>query len=815
MFLKSCILMLLFTFCSSRDTISMNQRLKDGEVLISNEGKFVLGFFTPGNSNSRYLGIWYQKVPGQIVVWIANRDSPLNDSTGVLSLNKYGNLVLNGSSEPEATLWSTNVTAEASDSRVAQLLDTGNLAVVHNVSKEIVWQSFDHPTDTLLPGMKVGMNRKTGMQWFIISRKSADNPGTGEFIYKLNPNGAPQFFLYQGSKPYWRSAPRPWKNNLSSEHNYTYVINQDEIYESYALVDQSIVTRFVLDPSGTVKRTIWASRENLWQEYWSAPMYRCERYGECGAYGKCSPNIDSFECTCLPGYEPRYPSEWSKRDGSGGCVRKRLNKSSVCGNGEGFVKVTPLKIPDSSVGSWVSMSMSRIDCENVCLANCSCTAYSSVDFGSKGTACLAWYGDLVDTMENEDESYDLYVRVDATELAEYSRSKSILHKKGMMAILVSSIAVPIAVIIVAYCMWLQKKRKKKGALLYLKHIITPNALVERSHSDLPLFKINSIFAATDRFAPANKLGEGGFGSVYRGQLPNGQEIAVKRLAKSSGQGIEEFKNEVTLIAKLQHRNLVKLLGCCIEGAEQMLIYEYLRNKSLDFFLFDQTRQVLEWRKRLGIIVGIARGILYLHRDSRLRIIHRDLKTSNILLDEEMNPKISDFGMARIFQGNQVQDRTTRVVGTYGYMSPEYVVFGKYSIKSDVYSFGVIVLEVISGMRNNGSYQDALALTLMGHVWELWREGRALEVVDSFIRDSYIPEEVLRCIQIGLLCVQVDAEDRPTISEVLRMLNRETALPYPKEPAFVSRKSCSSYSNSQEAEGVCSVNEITQSVVDAR
>ncbi|KAJ8761558.1 hypothetical protein K2173_004334 [Erythroxylum novogranatense] len=586
MFLKSCILMLLFTFCSSRDTISINQMLKDGEVLISNEGKFVLGFFTPGNSNRRYLGIWYQKVPGQIVVWIANRDSPFNDSSAVLSLNKYGNLVLYDSSEPEASLWSTNVTAEASDSRVAQLLDTGNLAVVHNVSKEIVWQSFDHPTDTLLPGMNNGMSRKTGKQWFIISRKSVDDPGTGEFIYKLNPKGVPQFFVYQGSKPYWRSAPRPWKSQLSSEQNYTYVFNQDEIYESYALVDLSIITRFVLDPSGTVKKITWASRENLWQENWSAPMYRCERYGECGAYGKCSPNnINRFECTCLPGYEPRYPSEWSKRDASGGCVRKRLNTSSVCRNGEGFVKVTPLKVPDSSVGVWVSMSMSRTDCENVCLANCSCTAYSSVDFGSKGTACLAWYGDLMDTMENEDESYDLYVRVDAIELAEYSRSKSILHKKGMMAILVSSIAVPIAVIIAAYCMWLQKKRKKEGALLYLKHITTPNALVERSHSDLPLFKINSIFAATDRFAPANKLGEGGFGSVYRGQLPNGQEIAVKRLAKSSGQGIEEFKNEVTLIAKLQHRNLVKLLGCCIEGEEQMLIYEYLRNRSLDFFLF--------------------------------------------------------------------------------------------------------------------------------------------------------------------------------------------------------------------------------------
>ncbi|KAJ9563281.1 hypothetical protein OSB04_008441 [Centaurea solstitialis] len=211
----------------------------------------------------------------------------------------------------------------------------------------------------------------------------------------------------------------------------------------------------------------------------------------------------------------------------------------------------------------------------------------------------------------------------------------------------------------------------------------------------------TIEAATRNFHEDNKVGEGGFGGVYEGVLPNGRKIVVKRLSKGSGQGAQEFKNEVMLLAKLQHRNLVRLLGFCLEAEEKILIYEYVPNKSLDYFLFDPTKQgQLDWTTRCKIIGGIARGMLYLHEDSRLRIIHRDLKASNILLDEEMNAKISDFGMAGIFCVNQTQARTNRIAGTFGYMSPEYAMHGKFSMQSDVFSFGVLVLEIISGKRNN-------------------------------------------------------------------------------------------------------------------
>ncbi|XP_058072799.1 cysteine-rich receptor-like protein kinase 10 [Magnolia sinica] len=335
--------------------------------------------------------------------------------------------------------------------------------------------------------------------------------------------------------------------------------------------------------------------------------------------------------------------------------------------------------------------------------------------------------------------------------------------------------------------------------------------------ELPIINFATIQAATYNFSDENKLGEGGFGPVYKGMLSDGKDIAVKRLSRSSGQGLEEFKNEVTLIAKLQHRNLVRLLYYCIERGEKMLIYEYMPNTSLDAFLFDPIKRAqLSWERRQNIVGGIAKGLVYLHEDSRLRIIHRDLKASNVLLDHEMNPKISDFGMARFLGGNQSQVNTNRVVGTYGYMAPEYAMGGLFSVKSDIYSFGVLLLEIISGKRNRSPHLPEDAQSLLIYAWEMWCNGRAMELIDPLLAESCPTSEVFRWIHIGLLCVQQDAADRPTISFVILMLGSESMkLPQPTQPGFFFARAAVESDKSAASAKICSNNDVTISTLEPR
>ncbi|RVW86377.1 G-type lectin S-receptor-like serine/threonine-protein kinase RKS1 [Vitis vinifera] len=792
----------------STDTITPNQPLRDGDLLVSKQSRFALGFFSPRNSTLRYIGVWYNTIREQTVVWVLNRDHPINDSSGVLSINTSGNLLLH---RGNTHVWSTNVSISSANATVAQLLDTGNLVLIQNDGNRVVWQGFDYPTDSLIPYMKLGLDRRTGFNRFLTSWKSPTDPGTGKNSLTINASGSPQFFLYQGSKPLWRSGNWNgfrWSGVPTMMHgtivNVSFLNNQDEISYMYSLINVWLPTTLTIDVDGYIQRNSWLETEGKWINSWTVPTDRCDRYGRCGLNGNCDNSRAEFECTCLAGFEPKSPRDWSLKDGSAGCLRKEGAK--VCGNGEGFVKVEGAKPPDTSVAR-VNTNMSLEACREGCLKECSCSGYAAANVSGSGSGCLSWHGDLVDTRVFPEGGQDLYVRVDAITLA----VKRFPCEEGDDGSFggggycdYGSVGLHILVLKEE-----DERERKTNKMLYNSRLgatwlqDSPGAKEHdesTTNSELQFFDLNTIAAATNNFSSENELGRGGFGSVY----------------KDSGQGKEEFKNEATLIAKLQHVNLVRLLGCCITEEEKMLVYEYLPNKSLDSFIFDETKKsLLDWRKRFEIIVGIARGILYLHEDSRLRIIHRDLKASNVLLDAEMFPKISDFGLARIFRGNQMEGNTNRVVGTYGYMSPEYAMEGLFSTKSDVYSFGVLLLEIITGRKNSTYYQDNPSMSLIGNVWNLWEEDKALDLIDPSLEKSYPADEVLRCIQIGLLCVQESITDRPTMLTIIFMLGNNSALSFPKRPAFISKTTHKGEDLSCSGEGLLSVNNVTMTVLQPR
>ncbi|EOA17874.1 hypothetical protein CARUB_v10006283mg [Capsella rubella] len=780
--------------------------VSNNRTIVSPGGLFELGFFKPGTSSRWYLGIWYKKTPEETFVWVANRDRPLPNAMGTLKLSDTNLVLLDHSN---TLVWSTNLTrGDRRSSVVAELLANGNLVLRYSSNSNpsgFLWQSFHFPTDTLLPQMKLGWDRKTGRNIFLRSWRSSDDPSTGKFSYRLETRSFPEFFIWQTDVPMYRSGP--WDgvrfSGMVEMRDLDYMVynftdNQEEVVYTFLMTNHDIYSRLTMSPSGSLQQITWKDEDRILS--WLSPTDPCD--------------------ACIKGFEPKIQEAWAVNDGTSGCVRKtRLS----CTSGDGFFKLKNTKLPDTT---WtiVDKSIDVEECKKRCLSNCNCTAYANTDIRNGGSGCVIWTGVLKDIRNYPATGQELYVKLARADLEDGNR-------KGKVIGLIVGIT---------FCFWRRKQKQARAIpapfayeernqdLLNNWMVISSRSHFSRENRtdelELPLMEIEAIIIATNNFSHSNKIGEGGFGVVYKGNLLDGQEIAVKRLSKTSIQGTNEFMNEVRLIARLQHIDLVRLLGCCIDTDEKILIYEYLENLSLDSYLFDKTRSyMLNWQMRFDITNGIARGLLYLHQDSRFRIIHRDLKASNVLLDKYITPKISDFGMARIFGRDETEANTRKVVGTYGYMSPEYAMDGIFSMKSDVFSFGVLLLEIISGRRNKGFYNSHRDLNLLGCVWRHWEEGKGLEIVDPIIIDSssstFQPQEILRCIQIGLLCVQEGAEDRPMMSEVVLMFGSETTtVPQPKPPGYCVGRSLVNIDSSSSNQGddeSWSVNQITLSVLDAR
>ncbi|GAU36624.1 hypothetical protein TSUD_387760 [Trifolium subterraneum] len=647
-------------------TITSSQFIKDSETISSNDDAFKFGFFSPANTTNRYVGIWYLEETN--IIWVANREKPLQDFSGIVTISDDNTnlLVLNGHKN---VIWSSNVSNFASNSNVTtHLQNTGNLVLLEDATGKTIWESFEHPTNTFLPNMILSTNQKTG------SWKTPSNPAIGNFFFSLEHLNAPEFFVWNKTKPYWRSGP--WNGQIfiglpsrsvytSSYLNGFNIAREDNgslVEITYTLINSSYFGTMVLTYEGKMVFTLWINRYQVSKSI--AQQNECDVYGYCGPNGSCDFKDSAPICTCLKGFEPKNADEWNKQNWTSGCVRSALLRCELGGEGDGFVKLEMTKVPDFVQQSYLSVDA----CRNQCLNDCNCTAYGFDD----GIQCLTW----------------------------------------------------------------SARRKETKSLMLNTRQIHPeskNANVKQVKiEDLPLFEFHRISNATNNFSPSNKIGQGGFGSVYKGELLGGLEIAVKRLSRTSGQGIEEFMNEVIVISKLQHRNLVRLLGCCIEGEEKMLVYEYMPNNSLDYYLF------------------------------------------------------------------------------------EYVMGGLFSEKSDVFSFGVLLLEIISGRKNTSFHNHEEALSLLGYAWKLWNEEEIVTLIDPEICTPDYVEQILRCIHIGLLCVQEIAKERPTMATVVSMLNSEIVqFPRPFQPAFIQRYTERREDIDQQCHHLNSLNNVTVTSLQGR
>jgi hypothetical protein len=425
LFMPFVVMLLLFSSQISSDTdiITQFHSLHDGTTRTLVNGTFELGFFSPGSSTNRYVGIWFKNIPIKTVVWVANRDHPISDKSGILSINKEGNLVLY--SKNGTTHWSTNIMTKSSTSSfIARLLGTGNLVLndeKENNSYDVyLWQSFDYPTDTFLPGMKVGWNLTSGLNRRLTAWNNWDDPSSGQITYGVIRSDIPETRIQNGSSVLYRSGPYNGLHLGAAQklkHVPLFILNfkTDEYYFTYQPRNQSLLSRFVINQTvSTLQILTWTEGNQTWMVHSHIPRDECDNFNRCSSFGICGMMSKSSMCECLSGFTPKSPRNWNVKDWSQGCVRSE-NWSCREKNKDGFIKFQNMKVPDTKI-SWTNRSMTLEKCKTKCWENCSCTAYANSNIIEDGSGCILWFGDLLDLRQLPDSGQDLYVRSHTSEI---------------------------------------------------------------------------------------------------------------------------------------------------------------------------------------------------------------------------------------------------------------------------------------------------------------------------------------------------------------------------------------------------------------
>ncbi|KAK9102636.1 hypothetical protein Sjap_019890 [Stephania japonica] len=744
------------TSTSAADTMFAGQFLTANQTLVSKDGKFELGFFTPGNSQNHYMGIWFKQVAAvqkkKTIVWVANRDKPITPtdfSSSEFKLLENGQLVLLISAKSnyssKVSVWSTDSTISKAmnDSSAKVVLGyDGNLVVTSSSNGNIIWQSFDHPAHAYLPGAKFGYNNHTKKGNKLTAWKNSEDPSEGMYSLELGLDERIDF-TWNHSLKYYTSGV--WNGRYFSNFpemqvgfgmasSLEYKSYENGMYFTYSLLNKALPFYVFMDTSGQLKTAVWQANTQDWTVIWTKPMPLCQVYGVCGAFSFCSKNnLDISICQCLPGFEQHYPKDWGLLDHSGGCLRR---DSLQCGDKDSFSKMPNVIVSRISPSANALAMDNAKKCELACLQNCSCSAYAyDTTSSSSGNSiqCLLWYGNLLNIEQLDNKGNGLYIRLAPLHDQLGSRMKP-STKWTLVGVALSGTTILLGITF----HFLRKRWIKK---------FTKSRKLEEGYAFLTAFRYKDLKIATKNFT--DKLGSGGFGSVFKGTLPNSTAIAVKRLEGVS-QDLKQFPKR---------------------GRKTMLVYDLMPNGSLDKHLFNQNNsRILNWQQRYQIAKGTARGLAYLHEECIDRIIHCDIKPENVLLDADFSPKVADFGLAKLL-GREFSRVLTTVRGTVGYLAPEWTSGVPITVKADVYSYGMMLFEIISGRRN-------LKRTKDGKVWffptwaarKVVSEGQpVLLILDSRLEGNADNEELNRAFRVACWCIQEEEIQRPSMGQVVQIL----------------------------------------------
>ncbi|GLJ14333.1 hypothetical protein SUGI_0231080 [Cryptomeria japonica] len=746
---------------SNNGTVELGSVLRPSEQLMlwySTERKFGLGFHPSGNDGLYVLGIAYSDIKDPALVWSAGSGIQIGVQSS-FRLDNNGNLVLQD--EIGRVLWQSNTGNSGVVSAVLE--DNGNF-VLKNGNSTVVWDTFTNPTDTLLVGQKLAVGRRLELY---------------PYSFSLEPYGN-LTLKWKGNITYWNVGASESSKTLTASlsNEGLFAISNSSgaqlwVTRSSDYTDNSTTLRRIkLDPDGNLRSYGWHENSQSWHVGWSAVEDQCLVYGWCGNFGMCVYNDTGPTCTCpsanFVAVDPKDPQQ--------GCKREPDIDIQECSNNQSMLELEHtefLSYPPESDDFYGGIS----DCEENCAKSGSCIAATILNDGSgmcrfKTTNFTSAYQSITIPSTSYIKVCGEPQRVPSSTMPVAPSSRSI--KVSVAGIVVAVVGTLLFLAIIETAIWWFFCRNNSGGLS------AQYTLLDYASGAPVQFSYEELKRSTKNFK--EKVGSGGFGTVYKGTMPNRSLVAVKKL-EGIEQGDKQFRMEVATISSTHHLNLVRLIGFCSEGRHRLLVYEFMKNTSLDVFLFPSSEKsrILDWETRLNIALGTARGIAYLHEECRDCIIHCDIKPENILLDDNLNAKVSDFGLAKL---NNVRDHRNHTLnsirGTRGYLAPEWLANLPITSKSDVFSYGMVLLEIISGKRNFDISVTSGRRKFSTWAFDEFEKGNILNIIDEKLGGQINAEQVERAIQVSFWCIQEQPSQRPSMGKVVKML--EGLLPIEKPPA---------------------------------